>query len=69
LIKTALLEFVEWMNVKLVFLFDVLDILLDFEEVWCQSRPALWRMNRPDVDAPTLNTGCCDERTCGVPLL
>ena len=68
LVETALLEFVEWVNVELVFLFDVLDVLLDFEEVWCQSRPALWRMNRPDVYAPTLNTGCCDERTCRVPL-
>lgn len=68
LVETSLLELVEWMDVKLVFLFDVFDVLFNFEEVWCKGGPALWRVDRPDVDASAFNASCCNEWARWVPL-
>ena len=68
LIEAPLFELIKRVDVELVLLLDVLYVFLDFEEVRCESGPALGRVDPPDVDFAALDTGCGNIWAGGVPL-
>jgi hypothetical protein len=68
LVKSALMDFFQRLDVKFVFALNVFHIFFDFGEIGGKRGPALGLRNRPEPDATGINPDGGHKGTKGVPL-